>query len=427
MQQLPNSQINKFARLTAFLIMVAGLACCGLDRTPHYPDKTFGQGHSPTDNTTDQTTDQATDADGTGRNDTPTTPENTTLGFYSFNGYFDLDSVVRMLRGDENSDGQVSEGGITDSLVATALSFIIGDSAEENLAMRVQQTTAAQNSVSQNVHTAGGDAISHFKGEGTQSGMQYLDWALNQEGLGVAGGTACPKPFVCISRMVWRPVSGETMTYCYRDHASKKPMVIPYSANSNFTAEAFKAAIGNGYASNPIEVITHPGEVACDDTDVETRDINLVTYNLTVGNSGDQDKPDFLRRAIHSPLKADNEIVIEFALYDAQTRRNFTPKTGPYIDQRTRLNSKMRFFTSSADHVIVKIERTVTSPLKLEPSQIAEFIRNSYGNVAGSAVDYLTPKDFDMEGIQLRYYFEFCTHLAVVQNPINHCTGKTQP
>jgi len=417
MRQSLNSKFIKLALMTATI--VSGLACCGVDRKPHYPDKTFGQGKNQTDT--------SEDANGPGRGENPSQPENTTLGFYSFNGYFDLNSVRRMLRGDENSDGQVSEGGITDSLVATALSFIIGESSEEKLAMRVQQTAAAQNSVSQNVHTAGGDAISEFKGEGTQSGTQDLDWALQQEALGVSGGTACPKPFVCISRMVWRPVSGETMTYCYRDYASKKPMVIPYSANSNFTAEAFRAALGNGYTSQPIEVISHPGDVACHHEDNTVLDVNLVTYHLSVGSSGDQNKPDFLQRAVHSPLKSDNEIIVEYSLYDAQRGRSYVPKTGPYIDQRTRLNSRMRFFTNSDEHVIVKIERTVTSSVKLEPSLIADFARNAYGSAIGGTFDYFAAKEFDMEGIQLNYYFEFCTHLAVVKNPMNHCTGKTQP
>ena len=122
------------------------------------------------------------------------------------------------------------------------------------------------------------------------------------------------------------------------------------------------------------------------------------------------------------------EVSIQYSLYHSSRKQPYLPKEGPYIDQLTRLNSQMKFFLNTSEHVMVKLERTVQSPLKLEGSQIADAIRETYGDAAAYLAELLFPKDGDTMGAQLIYSFEFCTHLGVIENPFNHCTGTiTQP
>lgn len=409
------------------LMMGLVFASCGIDSKPHYGDKDFGQSDSmetgklPVANDPTESAPESPDAPPEREPEQePEAPANAVLSHFSFGGYFNLNTVRRVLKGDDQLNAEISQGGFLDSMLSKLLGFVIGDGSQENLTIVIQQNGHERNRVTQEAETAGGDNISNFRGSESQSGTQVIDWSLNR----TAQEILCPTPFICVERMVWIPQQGETMTYCYRDHSTKKPMVIPYGPNSHFGGDAFEAALGDGLTSKPFEVVTHPGNVACDAEGIETRNVQLVIYKLSTGNLAEQRNQGFLKRAIHRGLRADTEIVIQFSLYDLNTQEPYIPKSGLFIDQVTRLNSKMRFFMNSAEHVMVKIERTVQSPLKLEGSQIADTIREMYGDIAAYLVALIFPKDNDTVGVQLTYSFEFCKHLGVIQNPFDHCTGK---
>jgi hypothetical protein len=120
-------------------------------------------------------------------------------------------------------------------------------------------------------------------------------------------------------------------------------------------------------------------------------------------------------------------VVIEYRLHDMTRNEPYVPKKGPYIDQLTRLNSKIKFFANTEEHVVVKIERTVTSPFRFGTSSTAQFLRDAYGKSVGDGFVAMMGQENDIEGIQLNYSFEFCTHLSVVKNPHNHCSGISTP
>lgn len=403
--------------------LLALITSCGIDKKPHFGDKTFGQTDAQSGGDlpiADEPSEPNPSQPVPPVESEPEEPTDQVLSYFGFGGYFNLNTVRRIFRGSDKVSAEISQGGFLDNVLSRLLGFVIGDGSRESLSMMVQQNGRGRNRVTQQAETGGGDNIANFKGGDSQSGTQIIDWALT----GSAKAIACPTPFVCVERMVWIPNSGETMTYCYRDHETKKPIVIPYSPNSHFGGDAFAAAIGEGLHSTPIEVVTHPGDVACDAEGIETRDVKLVVYDITMGNLADQRSDGFLRRAIHRGLPADTEIVVQFSLYSPEHKQPFLPKTGIFIDQLTRLNSKMRFFLNSQEHVMVKIERTVQSPLKLEGSTVADTIREMYGDTAAYLADLLFPRDGDTVGAQLVYSFEFCTHLGVIRNPFNHCTGS---
>lgn len=393
---------------------------CGIDENPHYPTKRFGQ-------STDTLADIEDTSDIGGSESSPE-PANQTLLHQKFAGYFDLTSVRAVYYGEDPHNGHISgDNGLIDNAIGTALSFIIPSNATETLEMHVKQQSSTVKSVTQAVHTDGGDALSNFKGEDSQSGTQQLDWTTAQPASNQIDVTHCPKTFVCINRMIWKPKTGKTFTYCYRDHATKTPVSVPYSANSNFTKEAYEAAIGSGYTSKPIDVTSHPGEVSCDDPEKITYDVTPVTYKLSLGNLTSQADADFHRRAIHKPLKADTEVIIEYRLHDMRRGEPFIPKRGPYIDQRTRLNSKIKYFVNSSEHVITKLERTVMSPFKFGTTWTTQFLRDAYGEAVSGAFSSVMGPENDIEGLELKYSFEFCTHLSLIENPYNHCSGQVMP
>ena len=390
---------------------------CGINKKPHWNNKNFGQLESENPENLPVA---ETPSD---ERETPSDPEETydkVLSHYGFSGYFQMETVRRILRGTDEINGEVSSGGFLDDMLGNLLSLVIGEEHRETLTMLVKQNGKGRNRVQQLAITEGGDRIAAVKGDESQSGVQYLDWVLPGSEL----SKSCPRTFICIDRMVWSPSSGKDRTYCYRDSKTRERIAIPYSANPHFSKDAYSDAIGNGRRSDPIDVVVLKGNTACDNKDAVTLDIERVVYDIKLGNLSGVRNPDFLKKAIHKPLIPDNEVIVDYHLYHSEFRQPYLPKKGPYIDQRTRLSPRMRFFTSSQEHVIVKIERTIQSPLKLEGSQITEFIRQAYGDTAAYLVGLIFPADGDTEGAQLRYSFEFCTHLSVVEKPFNHCMGR---
>jgi hypothetical protein len=411
-------------RLAMPLLLMSALPMwsCGIDRRPHWQEKNFGQidqGVSVADQ-------PQTGSDQTSPETQPTLPElptNQLLSHYGFQGYFNLDTVRRIFRGSDEINGEISSGGLLDDMLSTLLGLVLGQNTRETLSLLIRQNGAGRNAVTQTANTEGGDNLSAIKGDESQSGIQYLDWVLGDN----ERSAACPRPFVCIDRMVWSPNEGQTTTYCYRDPLTQQRVAIPYSANPHFSAESFASFIGSGIKSKPIRVTSHPGNVSCDQANLDTNRSQLVVYKLSLGHLHDQRSPNFIRKAVHRRLVADAEVIIDYSLYNPTLKQPYLPKEGPYIDQLTRLNSRMKFFTSDKEHVMVKIERTVQSPLKLEASQLTEIIRSNYGDWAASAAALIFPADGDTQGAQMVYTFEFCTHLAVVRQPFNHCTGQVQP
>jgi hypothetical protein len=403
----------------AFLM---SLSSCGIDQEPRWKDKNFGEldQSAPETNLPLPPPDRQLPPEAD-----PETPEpnNQLLSYFGFNGYFNLDTIHRITRGTDEINGEVSEGGVLDNLLSKIIGTIIGENTRETLSLMTRRNGEGRNSIQQVGTTEGGDKIAAIKGDESQSGIQFLDWVLGNS----KRASHCPTPFICIDRMVWSPASGSTMTFCYRDPDTKERIAIPYSVNPHFSSESFANAIGRGIQSKPFEVVSHPGNVSCDETQVETRDVRLVIYKLTLGALGDQRRPGFLKKAIHRPLSADTEVILNYSLYHPTMNQPYLPKRGPYIDQMTRLNSRMKFFINDAEHVMVKIERTVQSPLKFEGSKITDFFREAYGEWTGDAVAQVFPSEGDTEGAQMVYTFEFCTHLGVVKNPFNHCTGRVEP
>ncbi len=420
---LPTSAI-----LISACFVAASLSSCGVNRKPHYPNKNYGQSaddqateaqdpNEPREPSEPSKPNEPNEPSEPSEPSEPETPTDQVLSHYGFAGYFNLETTRQILRGpDSDRSGSVSPGGWKDAAAAFILKKIIGENTIESLAMLVRQNGVGHDTVKQDAVTGGGDNIAKLKQDDTQSGTQTIDWALS----GSALSASCPSQFVCIERLVWVPTVGSTMTYCYFDYETKAPISIPYSPNSNYSAEAFAAALGSGITSRPIEVVTHPGNVACD-APVEIRDPRPVQYKLTMGT---RSLP-VLKRANHKPLTADAEIVIEYSLLGGEPLQPYLPKVGPFIDQLTRLNSKVSYFINSEKHVLVKIDRTIQSVLKIEISAITRYLRETYGETVASLFN-ADPSE-DIEGLQLVYSFEFCTHLSVIPNDYNHCTGYITP
>jgi hypothetical protein len=401
------------------------LTSCGVERSRHFKDQEKRFGQDPANDDLPLVPDDEDQSEPTADNDTDENepPRDLLLSHYGFSGYFDLDTVRRLLRGQGGINGEVSHGGMFDSMLASMLETIVGDSKREQLEMLIREDGVGQNRLTQQGYTEGGDSLAKILNQEGQSGSQILKWDLPKPN----SNSSCPDGFICISRMQWVPLRGTAMTYCYRDPVSKEPLSIPYSPNSQFGADFFVDVVGDGITSLPFEVTSHPGTVACTDPELAVMDRRLVLYTIKRGDLTDSRKRNFLRKAIHRRLESDTEISINFYLFHPTQKKPYLPKKGPYIDQLTRLNSKLRFFLDTKQHLIVKLERTVQSPFDMSSDTVFNAIRDTFGSATAYLAQLIFPIGGDTTGAQVVYAFEFCSHLGVVDQAYNHCTGQNTP
>lgn len=412
---------------------------CGIDKEPHYDEeKTFGRDPVvlPLSNPTPMPpppilpappTETPAPSPEPGVEEPPLTTGRDMLGSFKLLGYFDSRSASRIVRG-SGSDGEVVNDGLLDPALKGLLALLTRDDSHETLDMTIQENGYTRASVVQKAHTANGDFLSGLIGAEGQSGTQTLDWALAQD----SEERECPQPFICVDRILWKPEQGKTWTYCFSDRDSNKSLAVPYAPNPQFGLDAFKDTIpSEGRRSKTFWMTSHPGLVSCEDPQRFTWRRDLFQWKLSLGDKSATRQRDFLKKAIHKPLKVDAEVVVEFGLFNPDLNRTYQPKGPPFIDQISRLNTKTRYFISTANHTFVKIERTVQTPLELSLAGVLTTLADDRGGLlsqlitgAATGLRELFSSDSSTTGLQVNYLFEFCGHKAASGDLYDHCTGR---
>jgi hypothetical protein len=409
--------MNSFYLRMTVVLFVAG---CGVSTSPHYEgEKTFGRTsevdpHADSDmegsdiEETDHQSDPippspidpepVTNDEETPVIDEPTTSGHDLLGHYSFKGYFEVDTLARIIDG-RGIEGELVSDSFLDSMVKGYFENVTNVEGPETLDLVTNEDGRGRQKVEQIGHTTKGDRVNETNNNSeSQSGKQTLYWNLDQDFLAASG---CPKTFVCVDRITWQPERGDEWTYCFYDKESKKPIAVPYSPNTHFGPEAFKAALGpTGEVRRKFIISKHSGLHSCDSPDRTTLTRHVLEWKLSLGNLIPSREPGFLKLAKYRPLIPDTEVSISYQPYSESLGRSYQPRKAPFIDQMSRFNSKIQYFLNSKEHVFVKMIRTVQAPT----SGLSTWIAN---------------------GMQVNYVFEFCTHKAIVEDPVNHC--KTRP
>lgn len=412
--------LNRIALVT----LTTALTACGVDSDSHYSqdDKTFGQekqlprspinpGLVPSINPTPAPTPvvaTATPAPTPVITPAPPTPApgepdepppssgHDILSREAFTGYFNSKALRRMVK----NDG--AEAKFSDMKSFAEQGFLLlfkkmtSDESNEKLNMLVREDGEERQLVSQTVHTAGGDKVAKTNGQKeTKSGTQQLFWVLGGQG-------ECPRVFVCVDKIQWTPENGESWTYCFKDLKTDALISVPYAPNPNFGPGSFKAAIPNGsLLAKPFYMTRHPGLVSCNDTRILTFERDLIQWRITLGNLSETRNPDFLKKATHTPLVPDTEIVVDYSLYSEKLGRSYVPAHGPYLNDISRFNPKSRYFLDSKEHALAKISLTMQSTF-----------------------ESMIPGISDSTGLEVEYTQEFCLHVDEKTAQFNHCTGK---
>ena len=437
---------RRFFLIAASVSSIA-LTNCGIDASSHYDqrEKTFGkervepapldsgsEGDIPSATPTPPAPPILTPPPTIEPTPTPEEPPATsghdTLSQFGLTGYFENDSLTRIIRG-SGSDGQFENSSVYDGALQRLFAYMNSDESTEVLDLLTREDGKGRHLVTQTALTNNGDRIAKIKGKESQSGTQKLYWVLGSEDR----VRECPNTFICVDRITWTPILGRSATYCFKDLASKQPVVVPYSPNPQFSPDAFKASIpGNRFQSKPFLMTKHDGIVDCKDPDIVTVDLRAYQWQISIGDLGAARKPGFLRKALFKPLAPDSELSVEIRPFDPTRNRTYQPNRGPFIDEVSRFNTKIHYYMSSSNRSFVKVTRTIQTSFEKPFRQWLDNVASTYEGsflyipvvMAINSLKALIPVDDSTIGLQVEYTHEFCTHKSNVEHAFNHCTGK---
>lgn len=432
------------------LVLAAAATSCGIATSPHYNGtKDYGQ---DIDNTPLTASDEPVEtppsapaptiptpplpapvSEPTGE-EPPATSGQDLLSHYELVGYLDTSTTARIIEG-SGTDGEISPEGNIDPPIRALLRLMTSMNSDDTMEIITHENGRDRQSVTQKANSPSGDFISSMRGDDSQSGTQTLDWVLDQGKAKMKDSGSCPRPFICVDRIIWQPNKGDTWTYCFRDADTNLSLSVPYAPNTQFGPDGFRSALPDGFhLSKPFAITKHPGKVSCTDPNIETRDRDLMMWRASLGTLAASRRPGFLKKAVHKPLTSDTEVLIEYKPYNTRLGRWWQPKRAPFVDQMSRFNTKLRYFLNSQDRSFVKIIRTVQLPLNLSMADAFDAFasRNDTFSLAPLASDAaiglrtMFSNDDTTTGIQINSIFEFCSHKAVHVNRFNHCTGKSK-
>jgi hypothetical protein len=413
----------------ASVVFISSFFACGIDRGPHYPNnKDFGK--DPKKNDPMDVTPPAAPPSEPPQTDEPTDPPPVSsgtelLGHYGFVGYFESDTVARIVD-QSGTDGVIESGGLLDPVLRGILEILTMDESNERLELITKENGLKRHSVSMPGHTANGDFLADLVGDDSKSGTQTLDWPL----IGGDQTRECPTPFICVDRILWSPEVGPKFTYCFRDLETDLSHAVPYAPNTQFGPDAFAASIPDGLlVGKPFVATKHPGHVTCEEQ-VETRTRQTFQWRVSIGNLAAARGRGFLKKATFKPLTPDSEISIEFKPFNTGLGRWWQPRRPPFVDQMSRFNAKIKYFMNSKERAFVKITHTIQTPMLGNSSRSVDrgnysdtFFDSVFDLMLTSLTSILFASD-KTTGLQVDYSFEFCGHRAAHQNLFDHCKGR---
>lgn len=416
--------LSKFKfQLTIHILMVTLVSAtsCSPSNDAHFPDKkTFGKKENDsTTNNPPLDLDSNTPGNSPSEPTGPTEPEpgetqqpnpdqeeeytfDQTLFHFQFQGGFDQKSLQRIVN--KSSSGPVKEGELVsnniliDPLVDSFFSNAINVQGPETLDLIIRENGKGFFKVPMIGLTTKGDNLQRENGSSeTASGDQILYWTTDAEAL---ARSTCPKTFICVERLTWQPTKGQDWTYCMRHPQTRLPMPVPFSPNPNFTKDAFEASVPTKLESPVVLVSKHPGIQSCDDPEIVTQSIDTIKWTVTPMSAAASTQRGFYKYATYNSLPADVAMKIDIQRYSYPLGRTFQPRKAPYVDQSTRLNSRVIYYLNTAERVYTKAVRSSQEPVNTFPGT---FVSN---------------------GIQVDYHFELCQPVSATTPTFNHCTGR---
>ena len=311
----------------------------------------------------------------------PPIPPETLISSNWYRAFFDVDSAQGVRDGSGyRSLGQI-ENQVKDKLTnepsdGVVISQTFGDGVSTSLN-------------SQDIYNSAGDT-NRDEGAPTVSGVQYMDRVVTPE---------CPGVFLCISRMWFEPVEGDTVTYCYEDPDTGEPALYPYGPMPNYKERDFEPYYGE---YGPYRVTKYAGKVECSDPGyaILSEDILVTIAAIDVTDTAYD---------LHIYEQLDAQFGVSFG--NARVEDDLD---SPYIDETIQLNTISKYVLNEDVGEIVKM--VVTSRQSIDVAAEA----------GGGAFGRFIANLLNIQGIIVDLHFELCNNL-LDDDSAPHCEAPFEP
>lgn len=249
----------------------------------------------------------------------------------------------------------------------------------------------SRSTVKQSIVNVAADA-NREEGTPTTSGDQVMDRVVDAR---------CPSVFVCIDRLVIKPMEGEPKTFCFFDADTGVKTSFPYGAAPNYKAADFANAYGD---YGPYLVQGYPGDdVDCgapgrapeveEEVKVEVRAQSVAGV------------PYYIHKIDVIPP----QYAVSF-----KTSRVANDLVSPYIDETVSLNH-------GANYLINEDVRQMVA-LVVTARQSIDIAQQTGGGIFGGIAGWL----INLDGVQANLHFELCQDFLDPRAPATHCVNPPE-
>ncbi len=249
----------------------------------------------------------------------------------------------------------------------------------------------ARSTVKQAIVNVAADA-NRVEGTPTTSGDQIMDRVVD---------STCPAVFVCIEKLLIRPLQGEPRTFCFSGPATGEKLLFPYGAAPNYKAADFAASYGDygpyavkGYAGDAVDCASPPSEPLVEEQ---------VKVAVRAGSVGGL--PYYLHKIDVIPP----QYSVTFT-----TSRVSGDLVSPYVDETVALNHVANYVMNEDVRQMVAL--IVTSRQSIDIAQ------QTGGGIFGGIAGWLV----NLDGVQVDLHFELCQDLLDPRVSATHCVAPPE-
>ncbi len=327
---------------------------------------------------TPASTDPEVEEDENAEPEDPVISPETLINHERYGAAFDRDSAIGI-----RDDRGYRSLGIVASRVRAGLNTTREDgmTVSQNFGDGVSRST-----VKQTIVNVAADA-NRVEGTPSTSGDQIMDRVVDDR---------CPSVFVCIDKLVIKPLAGEARTFCFFDAATGDEAAYPYGAAPNYRAADFANAYGD---YGPYTVRGYRGDaVNCDDPGRNALVEEEVQVEVRAGSVGGL--PYYLHKVDVIPP----QYVVSF-----KTSRVDDDLVSPYVDETVSLNHVAKYVMNEDVRQMVALVVTAR--------QSIDIAQQTGGGLFGGIAGWL----INLDGVQADLHFELCQDLLDPRAAATHC------
>lgn len=378
---LLNNYINNLILILCTHCLIYFISC-GIDRNNHYKNaKNYGQDFN-TNNSVDLIQSDNNHQSATNNNSSQTKITNSNNSDNNHNNNSNINSIINEHLNDDNINlsfnkkyiGFINLNSLNlifkNNLKINPLKYyflrnlisqyINTDDALLNVIYNINlNSDSYSNIVYQKIYTTLGD-LGTYINQSSESGTYLLNRTNKNPN--------CPNVFICIDKMIFYPVKGFPIGFCYYD-INYKPSAFPYAPLPNIKFKDFQPYLNNYFGPYLVKIVTNPinSHFNCELMDDEKINFYKFMVKITQVNLNDN--------TINIPINMQTDFILDFI---NNIQKPYNLKTSEFIDDILKLQQSTKFYFNSNEGIIFRIIKTLQKSLQSPNIKSHIFFNNIY-------------------------------------------------